>query len=1259
MKLKTFLVAAMAALVSLGSWAQSWTAPTIQGEDPVSGTAYKIYNVGADMYLNGGKAWFGWSTTAILSSTALDETFTGNASSFTLKRSDGKFVFTSGNGITGDAMHVDGGSATNYGLTKQSSGYYRIHDAGGDGSSCWGYNSTFHAKGIVAHADPNADGWNCEWAFLTDQSYLVFNARVNLYNWYLDATEKGVSADAYKTVYDNNSATVDELNAASASLKQDILTALLPTASNENPVDITKYVLNNADFSAGNINGWETNYVSGQQAQNIGYQAASYSNDAVTISQFIEAWKPGATLGDGYLRQTVEGLPEGKFVLEADAIATWQNDDSRVITGAQLYITADGVTYKTDMSTKNGKPQHFSTEFMNTGEGDVIFGLRTVSANCNWLCADNFKVIFYGIDLSPYATLLADAVAEAEALEGTVPTATYNALADVVTTNNKEWTSSKEYTAAIAAIQAATETAMAVQTAYSKYNNLKASAQAIAENTDFTAADAAANAATNAAAVEAAIVTLRQAFLAELPNVDLGGEGYVDVTAVMVENASVRQGVNGWTIDEVVRMDQYGTGPTTNYEETEFYHSNFKFYQTLALTSGTWEFGVTGFHRAGNHSTYFYAGEDRILIPGVGSDVVNTMAAAKTYFDEGNGKVALKFGLEEAQNVEIGIDNKDTETDRWTIFRDFTLKYYGAAVDYSVYQAQWDAAVEAAEAAKTAHSTVTSGEEYTALNAAIANEPTGTSKADYLEKTNALTEATAAFVAVAATYEAWPAAVAAANAAKEANTNVTGDELTALNAAIADAPEATVASYTEKTAALTAATETFTAAAPSYNLYAAAKAETITKFGSDLDVAAPTTAAEAAAAPQAFNVAQYNKVVADYPYSLNSKIGEFNTWTQTATSDGAADTPQTRNNEHWSAATNVYYEQGVNGWAAQNFTVSYSKTTNLPAGDYVIKVATRASDNVTGTISATATANTTAICNEGAFTRGIATDGVASWADNKTYARGGDNNEGYGWQWRFLPFTLAEEGEVTITIQAASSSEHGWVSIADGELLSANNIATAVAYSESETNTIEDEELANVTITRTIKEGYNTVVLPFGLTSAQVQTAFGTGTEVYAFSENSADANKVTVNFNKVWAGTISANVPVLVKATAASTEQVFNGVQIVAAAEAKVEGTNVDFVGTYAPIAQIAEGDYFIGNGALYKSAGETSMKAFRAYLHCKEANAEVKMFIDDVETSISSIDNGQLTMDNAKIYNLAGQRVSKAQKGIYIVNGKKILVK
>ena len=46
-----------------------------------------------------------------------------------------------------------------------------------------------------------------------------------------------------------------------------------------------------------------------------------------------------------------------------------------------------------------------------------------------------------------------------------------------------------------------------------------------------------------------------------------------------------------------------------------------------------------------------------------------------------------------------------------------------------------------------------------------------------------------------------------------------------------------------------------------------------------------------------------------------------------------------------------------------------------------------------------------------------------------------------------------------------------------------------------------------------------------------------------------------------------------------------------------------------------------------------------------------------DDLITGVESIDSKQQTTE--EIYNLAGQRLGKTQKGINIVNGRKVLVK
>lgn len=227
---------------------------------------------------------------------------------------------------------------------------------------------------------------------------------------------------------------------------------------------------------------------------------------------------------------------------------------------------------------------------------------------------------------------------------------------------------------------------------HSRYNSVKEAVLAIANDLDITQAEALNASAKKTEDIENAVKALRSTLLDYLPEAEIPEVGYIDLTNALIDNPTVRQNTDYWTAEGTPNTS-YSWG-VVNYEECEFYYQNFDFYQTLTLCNGTYEFGVTGFHRAGNHATYFYAGEDKVLIPGVESSVVNSMDAAKTYFDAGNGKVALKFALEdESNNIKIGIVNNDTETDRWTIFRDFTLKYYGSAIDLTPYQEALAAAV--------------------------------------------------------------------------------------------------------------------------------------------------------------------------------------------------------------------------------------------------------------------------------------------------------------------------------------------------------------------------------------------------------------------------------------------------------------------------------------------------------------------------------------------------------------------------------------
>ena len=78
--------------------------------------------------------------------------------------------------------------------------------------------------------------------------------------------------------------------------------------------------------------------------------------------------------------------------------------------------------------------------------------------------------------------------------------------------------------------------------------------------------------------------------------------------------------------------------------------------------------------------------------------------------------------------------------------------------------------------------------------------------------------------------------------------------------------------------------------------------------------------------------------------------------------------------------------------------------------------------------------------------------------------------------------------------------------------------------------------------------------------------------------------------------------------------------------------------------------GFYLLKNGYVHKG---------KAYLQITPS-ASVRQFIgfgDNTTTGISQIENGELNTEDA-VFNLSGQRVAQPTKGLYVVNGKKVVI-
>jgi len=487
-------------------------------------------------------------------------------------------------------------------------------------------------------------------------------------------------------------AATDEAGITAAVLKiQAVVNEFLDavTLKDGNRFDITDIYLVNTDFSEGNISGWETNYVSGQQAQNIGYQGASYPKPGVeapaSISQFIESWLPAGNgnIGNGYLRQTVKALPEGQYNLEADGIAVKQNNESLAIEGAYLFIYAGGKYYgkETSLNSGNEKPEHFTTSFVHMGEGEIQFGLMTEGANCNWLCADNFKVYFTGpMPLEVYEEMFGEVLTAAQDYDKEVPEAALDALMDAADEQDKSWTSKDEYRAAIAAINAAVEYTNSLVAPYADYKAFVKECEPLqAVENDNEAANATFLAAIESeaiedcktlediAAVKAALAQARLTYIAEANPAK--GEKF-DLT-FMLTNPDLTAlaswaPADGWYTDQTDGNSQVMNNDAATSEDgtkTKFYeywsnpaksNNTFALYQKVNLPAGTYAISCyafaqdqyTGTNTAG---VYFYANDTQ------GSVVKNAKLT------EAN----IDFVNAADQEVKIGLKTIDPNTYNW------------------------------------------------------------------------------------------------------------------------------------------------------------------------------------------------------------------------------------------------------------------------------------------------------------------------------------------------------------------------------------------------------------------------------------------------------------------------------------------------------------------------------------------------------------------------------------------------------------------
>ena len=519
----------------------------------------------------------------------------------------------------------------------------------------------------------------------------------------------------------------------------------------------------------------------------------------------------------------------------------------------------------------------------------------------------------------------------------------------------------------------------------------------------------------------------------------------------------------------------------------------------------------------------------------------------------------------------------------------------------------------------------------------------------------------------AASEVAYNQAIEAANAAlaNEANQVVTGEEKTKLEDAIGADKGTTVESIDAATAAVKAATETYVAAVPTYQVLADAKtmkldftyasAEKKDAFAKALQVEAATSAKDAIdktnaiytaarAYAESNGKAEGVKGAVDCTASVvNANFADqLNGWSSSQNGGNL----QTLSGESWTTSDGAdktpYYDY-YNGSA--NNQHAYQQISGLQAGKYIVTIKARA---------------------QAGFNLFMLINGEKKVDINEIGNTGG--LFGRGWNDYTAEFEVGNDGMVKLEVaNMPAQNQAGWFGFGDVRLFKVADL-DAITLNENETCTPE-AKVADVTLNRTLTTRWNSIVLPFAVNKKQIAAQFGEGTVVAAYKDATIDETSTTLNFEVV--EEMQANVPYLIKPAQAGNTYTFKGVAIKPADNLEAGEGEIKFVGNYENGKQLAEGDYFIdaNRNKFYSANGTETMKAFRAIFVSTAAAAAKTMFfsirgnsgettgIEDVKTlagktfDVYSID-GMLVRKNAT--NLNG-----LAKGVYVVNGKKYIAK
>ena len=238
----------------------------------------------------------------------------------------------------------------------------------------------------------------------------------------------------------------------------------------------------------------------------------------------------------------------------------------------------------------------------------------------------------------------------------------------------------------------------------------------------------------------------------------------------------------------------------------------------------------------------------------------------------------------------------------------------------------------------------------------------------------------------------------------------------------------------------------------------------------------------------------------------------------------------------------------------------------------------------------------------------------------------------------------------------------------------------ATTISDAISNAVSAEkQTENVTVSRTFKKDtWAALVLPFSVSRQQLKQVFGENTSVLHVDRQ----ENYTLYLHKHHYGMIVAGTPILIYPSgkdADIVEPVFNGVQIETTNITPTGDSKVQFIGSICK-GQLLKNDMYINAAGNFTQwlGNPVYVSGTHAWLRGVEQGAKLSLRYtsydeeddDPIATGIQIVTDGEGNFGevngNGDIYNISGQLVGKKgtskdklAKGVYIQNGKKVVIK